>query len=68
MQTTPSHSTNPLLVNLPLAPTMAAWYAPLVLPQPLEVSKEFFLNFVGTTSKVGIMSFTVSPETIAQET
>ena len=35
VQTTPSHSTNPPLVNPPLAPTMAAWYAPLVLPQPL---------------------------------
>ena len=35
VQTTPSHSTNPPLVNPPLAPTMAAWYAPLVLRQPL---------------------------------
>ena len=35
VQTTTSHSTNPPLVNPPLAPTMEAWYAPLVLPQPL---------------------------------
>ena len=35
MQTTPSHNTNIPLVNPPLAPIMVAWYAPLVLPQPL---------------------------------
>ena len=32
---TSSHTTNPHTVNLPSAPIMAAWYAPLVLPFPL---------------------------------
>ena len=35
MKITSPHVPNPPLVNLPVPPIMAAWYAPLVLPQPL---------------------------------
>ena len=31
-----------------------------------QVSKEFAMNFEGTASKVGVLSFVVSPQTIAQ--
>ena len=35
VHTTPFQPTSPHLAHHPLAPVMAAWYAPLVLPPPL---------------------------------
>ena len=34
----------------------------------VQVSKEFALNFNGTTKKVGMMNLTITPETIATTT